>query len=63
MTEGQLERRYRILESLLGGKRWRYSIRLDGSFIIIRNQRSQEGLYTDSLPYAKRWIKKDMNKN
>lgn len=60
MTEGQLERRYRILENLFADKRNNYSIRLDGSFISIRNILTLEGIYTDSLQYAKRWIVKDI---
>lgn len=62
MTEGQLERRYRILELLLGSKRQNYLIQLDGDFITIRNQQSKEGLYTDSLSCVKQWIKKDIKK-
>ena len=60
MTEGQLEKRYRILENLLADKRSNYSIRLNGSFISIRNISTLEGIYTDSLQDAKRWIAKDV---
>lgn len=60
MTEGQLERRYRILEKLLSDKRYNYTITLDGDFISIRNNITLEGVYTDSLQCAKRWITKDV---
>ena len=60
MTENQLERRYRILEAQTRDKRNNYSIHLDNSFISIRNNKTKEGIYTDSLRVAKRWIRKDM---
>lgn len=60
MTEGQLEKRYDILENLLADKRCNYSIRLDGDSISIRNNVTLEGIYTDSLQEAKRWIVKDL---
>lgn len=60
MTENQMERRYDILGSLMYGKRWKYSIKLIGSFIDIKNNVTLEGIYTDDLQAAKRWIKKDM---
>lgn len=60
MTEGQLEKRYKILENLLNDKRWKYSIQLYCSFISIRNNMTLDGVYTDSLQYAKRWIVNDL---
>lgn len=60
MTDNQLLRRYKILENVCSEKRNNYSIRLDGSSISIRNTKTQEGIYTDSLQNAKRWILKDM---
>lgn len=63
MTESQLERRRNSLEMVLEDKESQYSIWLVDSFIDIRNQRTQEGVYTDSLQYAKRWILNDIKKN
>ena len=60
MTERQLERRYNILENLMEDKRDNYNIKLDRSFISIRNKRNNSGIYTDSLQSAKKWIRKDM---
>ena len=60
MTERQLERRYKILEDLTGDKRNDYSIKLEGSFITIRSIKTDDGIYTDSLQSAKKWIRKDM---
>lgn len=60
MTDNQLLRRYKILENVCSEKRNNYSIRLDGSFISIRNNKTKEGIYTDDLQQAKRWILKDM---
>ena len=60
MTEGQIERRYSILENLLDDKRCNYTVTLDGDFISIRNNVTSEGIYTDSLQCAKRWIAKDV---
>lgn len=62
MTENQLERRYIILVDLIEDKREDYIIKLDGSFISIRNKKTADGTYTDSLQLAKRWIKKDMKR-
>lgn len=62
MTENQIERRYSILEKLLADKRNNYSINLDGYSISIRNNNTLEGIYTDSLQKAKRWILKDINR-
>lgn len=56
MTDYQLEKRYSILESVCGENRDDYSIRLDGSSISIRNTKTSEGIYTDSLSKAKRWL-------
>ena len=60
MTERQLEKRYKTLEDMTGDKRHNYSIKLDGSFITIRNKETAEGINTDSLQTAKQWIRKDM---
>lgn len=60
MTENQIERRYYILERIIGEKRCNYSINLDNAIIDIRNNVTMEGIYTDSLKVAKNWIKKDM---
>ena len=60
MTERQLERRYSILENLMEDKRDNYNIKLDRSFISIRSKRTNDGIYTDSLQLAKKWIRKDM---
>ena len=60
MTERQIERRYKILENLTGDKRNDYSIKLDGSFITVRNEKTADGIYTDSLQSAKRWIRKNI---
>lgn len=59
MNEYQLERRYKILEDICGEKRNNYSINLREIFISIRNIKSGEGIYTDSLRKAKSWIIKD----
>ena len=60
MTEKQLEKRMDILNNLLSAQREKYTIRLDRSFISIRNNSTKEGIYTDSLQAAKRWLVKDM---
>ena len=60
MTERHLERRYNVLENLTGNKRNDYSINLDSSFITVRNEKTEDGIYTDSLRSAKRWIRKDI---
>lgn len=60
MTENQIERRYYILERIIGEKRCNYSINLDNAIIDIRKNVTMEGIYTDSLKVAKNWIKKDM---
>ncbi len=62
MTENQLEKRSTILSNLLGKNRNNYVIKLDGSFISIRNKSTLKGIYTDSLQVAKRWIVKDIGK-
>lgn len=62
MTENRIEKRYNILTKLAGSKRDSYNIQLQGSFISIRNNATLEGIYTDNLQSAKRWIIKDMNK-
>lgn len=59
MTDNQIEKRYKILVNLLGKKRDDYSIQLDNIFISIRNKNTLEGIYTDSLRIAKRWIRSD----
>ena len=63
MTGNQLERRYAILENFLADKRDNYNIWLSGSFIDIRNKKTLEGIYTDSLQTAKRWLTKDIKSN
>lgn len=60
MTENRLEKRYGILKAETKDKRNNYTIHLDNSFISIRNIKTNEGIYTDSLKIAKRWIRKDM---
>lgn len=62
MTDNQLLRRYKILENVCCERRSDYSIHLDGSFISIRNNKNHDGIYTDSLQYAKRWLVKDIKK-
>ena len=62
MTDKQLERRYTILEKLMEDKRNYYAINLNYTFISIRNKTTMQGIYTDSLQSAKRWIVKDMRK-
>lgn len=62
MTESQLERRSSILNDLIADKRNDYEIRLDNSFISIRNIQTDKGIYTDSLQAAKGWLKKDLYK-
>ena len=62
LTDYHLEKRYSILEAVCGENRNNYSIRLDCSFISIRNNKTSEGIYTDSLNKAKRWLKKDLKR-
>lgn len=62
MTDAQLQRRYNILTKLTGDKRDNYTINLDDTYIQIRNNTTLEGIRTDSLQSAKRWIKKDMDR-
>lgn len=62
MTENRIEKRYNILVNLTENKRNNYNIQLQDCFISIRNNATSEGIYTDSLQSAKRWLIKDMNK-
>lgn len=65
MTERQNERRMSILRSILAKEQHNlYEIRMDWSrFISIRNKKTLEGIYTDSLQNAKKWIRKDATVN
>ena len=62
-TDARLEKRYKILEKLMEDKRDDYTINLTDCFIDIRNKTTMQGIYTDSLKIAKRWIVKDMEEN
>ena len=63
MTDAQLQRRYNIITKLMGDRRNDYTINLDDTYIRIRNTSTLEGIRTDSLQSAKKWIKKDMEEN
>ena len=63
MTDNQLEKRYKILEKLIENERDNYTISLNDTFISIRNKATMQGIETDSLQHAKRWIAKNMEEN
>lgn len=62
MTESQIERRSEILNKLFVSKKDRdnYNIYFLDSFIDIRNKKTLDGIYTDSLKDAKKWITEDL---
>ena len=61
VTDKQLERRYNILLKLVDDERANYTINLNDTSIYIRNNTTLDGIFTDSLQTAKKWIRKDRN--
>ena len=60
-TDARLATRREKLEKLMRDKKDNYIIQLTDCFIDIRNKTTMQGIYTDSLKIAKRWILKDMD--